>query len=214
MASHIANFEKTQLVIYLINPFNHLTAYYDIFKCYAKFYTSLEKSLKSVSTKNILNYVMPQLIPIEHVVRFGENCIRPFRQRPVLKDLAFSVYTRSKSYRPLFILPKPSVVSVGFQLIKKAPPVRELIEYNKILHMSYGFSFDQRRLVMVWVDMEGKKLGSYSTPTYESKNQISLESLYKETWGRTCAFNKHIGGYKQIIITKTGVMTQEEKNCK
>ncbi|CAB5202527.1 unnamed protein product [Rhizophagus irregularis] len=212
LASHIANFEKTQLVIYLINPFNHLTAYYDIFKCYAKFYTSLEKSLKSVSTKNILNYVMPQLIPIEHVVRFGENCIRPFRQRPVLKDLAFSVYTRSKSYRPLFILPKPSVVSVGFQLIKKAPPVRELIEYNKILHMSYGFSFDQRRLVMVWVDMEGKKLGSYSTPTYESKNQISLESLYKETWGRTCAFNKHIGGYKQIIITKTGVMTQEEKN--
>jgi hypothetical protein len=156
---------------------------------------------------------MPQLIPIEHVVRFGENCIRPFRQRPVLKDLAFSVYTRSKSYRPLFVLPKPSVVSVSFQLTKKTLPVRELVEYDKILHMSYGFSFDQRRLIMVWVDMEGKKLGSYSTSTYENKNQIGIESLYKETWSRTFAFSKHTGGYRQIIITKTGVMTQEEKLC-
>jgi hypothetical protein len=213
VSSYAANFEKAQLVIYLINPFDHLTAYYDIFKCYAKFYTSLEKTLKSVS-KNILNNVMPQLIPIEHVVRFGENCIRPFRQRPVLKDLAFSVYTRSKSYRPLFILPKPSVVSVSFQLTKNAPPVRELVEYNRILHMSYGFSFDRRRLIMVWVDMEGKKLGSYSTPTFKNKIQISPESLYKETWNRTCAFSKHSGSFRQIIITKTGFMTQEEKTCK
>ncbi len=157
MAQYITSFGKMQLVIYLVNPFDHSTANYDIFKCYARLYTSLENSIKAAS-KNLLNNVIPQLIPIDHIVRFDKNCIRPFRLRPVLRDLAFSVYTRSKSYRPLFILPKPSVVSVNFQLNKKAPPVRELVKYNKILHMSYGFSFDQRRLIMVWVDMEGKIL--------------------------------------------------------
>ncbi|CAG8457250.1 14146_t:CDS:10 [Funneliformis caledonium] len=187
LAPLIDNSGKTQLVIYLVNPFDHPTASYDIFKCYAKLYTSLENSLKSVS-KNGLNNVIPQLIPIDHIVRFDKNCIRPFKLRPVLRDLAFSVYTRSKSYRPLFILPKPSVVSVSFQLSKKAPPVKELVKYNKILHMCYGFSFDQRICIIVWVDMEGKRLGSYSIPTYDNKNQTSLESLYREAWSRTCAF--------------------------
>ncbi|CAI2167239.1 20486_t:CDS:10 [Funneliformis geosporum] len=211
LAQHIANFGKTQLVIYLVNPFDHPTASYDIFKCYAKLYMSLENSLKSVS-KNVLNNVIPQLIPIDHIVRFDKNCIRPFKLRPVLRDLAFSVYTRSKSYRPLFILPKPSVVSVSFQLSNIASPVRDLVEYNKILHMSYGFSFDQRILIIVWVDMEGKRLGSYSIPTYDNKNQISLESLYREAWNRTCSFRKHTGGFRQVIITKTGIMKKEEKN--
>jgi len=67
---------------------------------------------------------------------------------------------------------------------------------------------------MVWVDMEGKNLGSYSISTYENKDQNSLESLHKEIWSRTCVFSKHTGGYRQIVITKTGVMNKEEKDCK
>ncbi|KAF0355141.1 mediator complex subunit 13 C-terminal-domain-containing protein [Gigaspora margarita] len=200
LAQSAKQYEDHNLVIYLVNPWNHLSSNFDILMSFAKFKTCFKENNK----KNLL--IFPQIVPIDHIVRFGKTTSSSFRPKPVLKELAFSVYTRYQTYKAPFVLPKPSVLSVNFKLTKDPLPIEELVTYDTILQISYGYSFDKRRLFFVWVDMQGKHLGyeSFSTTVPSS----STKNLFNLAWNK---IRKTMGDYRQTNIIKVGVITKEEK---
>ncbi|RHZ67253.1 hypothetical protein Glove_302g20 [Diversispora epigaea] len=215
LLANIANqFENKYLVIYLVNPWNHLSSNFDIFHSFAKLRTSFKDSLRNrTNYSKALDFIFPQVIPIDHIIRYSG---KSFKRKSLIKELAFTVYTKSQNYQSPFILPKPSVVSVEFKLTKKPPPLEEIITYDTVLQMAYGYSFDQHQLIIVWVDMQGNHIGS-DLLTAEShtstKSQVfSKADLFKKAWNRTIVFRqKTMEGCRRIIITKVGIMSKEEK---
>ncbi|CAG8499969.1 4062_t:CDS:2, partial [Racocetra fulgida] len=87
-----------------------------------------------------------------------------------------------------FVLPKPSVVSVNFKLTKDPLPLEELVTYDTILQISYGYSCE-----------------SFSTTV----PLTTTKQLFSSAWDK---IRKTMGDYRQTIITKVGVITKEEKD--
>ncbi|CAG8557336.1 9389_t:CDS:10, partial [Cetraspora pellucida] len=198
LAQSAKQYEDHNLVIYLVNPWNHLSSNFDILMSFSKIKACFKESNKKNS-----HLIFPQIVPIDHIIRFGKTTSSSFRLKPVLKELAFSVYTRSQTYKAPFVLPKPAVVSVNFKLDKDPLPLEKLVTYDTILQISYGYSFDKRRMFFVWVDMQGKHLGCESFPTTVPSTTI------RSAWDK---IRKTMGDYRQTNITKVGVITKEEKD--
>lgn len=86
--------ESLHVVIYMVNPFGHSTAYSDLGHCFTKlmvaFHAATMGSSTSVTEKQRERVVL-QLVPIEHVLRpTGFGGFLKFG----LKEIAFSVYSK------------------------------------------------------------------------------------------------------------------------
>ncbi|CAG8725230.1 8001_t:CDS:2, partial [Acaulospora morrowiae] len=110
----VEKLEDSCLVIYLVNPWGHLSSNFDIFMCFSKLHQSLIKNNSNSK------FIYPQVIPIDHILKFGKTSGGSFKSKSLLKELAFTVYTKSLNYRAPFILPRPSIVSVNFRWTKKS----------------------------------------------------------------------------------------------
>lgn len=86
------------------------------------------------------------------------------------------------------------------------------LKYDTVLHMSYGYSIDQKIIFVVWIDTEGKNYGSTSITTHFDKDQQTIDTEFslKEVWKHTYEFWGKSGKHRRIIITKAGEMSREE----
>ncbi|CAG8500587.1 11625_t:CDS:10 [Diversispora eburnea] len=212
--NHAATLNESELD-YQIRQFSSICEKFgkllvNIVSHFAKLRTSFKDSLRNRNLNpKVLDFIFPQVIPIDHIIRYSG---KSFKRKSLIKELAFTVYTKSRNYQSPFILPKPSVVSVEFKLTKRPPPLKEIITYDTVLQMAYGYSFDQRLLIIVWVDMQGHHIGSDILHTSTKSQVVPKADLFKKAWNRTVEFrHKTIEEYRRIIVTKVGIMSKEEK---
>ncbi|CAG8581955.1 2833_t:CDS:10 [Ambispora leptoticha] len=205
------------LMIYIVNPFTHSTAYYDICKVFAKLQTQLKLELKKLNyDTKLIDYVTFQVMPIDHIIKFSING-GSYRQG--LVDIAFSIYTRSmhpQKYSAPYILPPPDPIAVNFQNTEQPPSIRDLITSGVTLHMAYGYSPDRRWLANVFTNNIGNLLESSILPMIESNTKANELLLIEQSWRRTLLAKKTMEDSQQIVcqnivICKMGSMTEEER---
>lgn len=194
-------------VIYMINPGPHMSSYLDMCRCFYK----LKEAYIQVSEKYDYSKIVLQLVPIDHVLRpasFGGYKMMG------MKDIAFSVYTKCPSivsskikpditadiYAPPFVLGKTIPKTIDFRLNDiRAFPI--LLDKDEKLHMAYCFSYDRAWMSIVWTDGRGGLLEYALFPR---------KTAYKEAWERTLEIAKRTAFPWTIIITKVGLMFNEE----
>ncbi|CAG8494582.1 9054_t:CDS:10 [Ambispora gerdemannii] len=205
------------LMIYIVNPFTHSTAYYDMCKVFATLQTQLKPELKKLRCDTKLaDNVTFQVMPIDHIIKFSING-GSYRQG--LVDIAFSIYTRSmypKKYDAPYILLTPEPIAVNFQNAEQPPSIRDLITSGVTLHMAYGYSPDRRWLTNVFTNNIGNILDSSILPMIVSNLKVPRRTLLEESWKRTLLVKKTMEDSQQIvcqniIICKMGPMVEEER---
>ncbi|CAJ0880033.1 9504_t:CDS:10 [Entrophospora sp. SA101] len=207
-------YQNEHIVIYIVNPFNHSSANYDVMYSFVRLIMEFKKELGSRLNQKIIDKIIPQIVPAEHIITYGETIFNTAHDKQLLQQLAFS------NYKVPFVLPKPDVIDVKFQSYKEVMQQKLInkqtspLKYDTVLHMSYGYSIDQKIIFVVWIDTEGKNYGSTSITTHFDKERQTIDTEFslKEAWKRTHEFWGKSGKHRRIIITKAGEMSKEEVN--
>ncbi|KAG9286808.1 hypothetical protein G9A89_012358 [Geosiphon pyriformis] len=213
------NKELNHILIYMISPFTHPTAYFDLCKLFAKLQSHLKEHLKKFpGDVQLSEYVVLQIVPIDHVIKFSTN---GGTHKKGLMDIAFSVYTRAalpNEYVPPYLLPYPAPVNINFQLSEKLPSREELVETGISLHIAYGYTPDRRWLTSVFTDNVGNVLLTSTLPLRVNnivvnlrKKLVPLRPLFEEVWKRARELKEGLDGCLQIVICKFGEMKIEER---
>ncbi|KAF1806655.1 mediator complex subunit 13 C-terminal-domain-containing protein [Mucor lusitanicus] len=200
-------------VVYIVNPGPHMSSYLDMCRCFHK----LKEAYARIAHKNFIDQqprIALQLMPIDHLLRpsaFGGYTMLG------MKDIAFSVYskcfarvTRKVSmpnqaswadiYAPAFVLTRPLQRTIKFKL-NDIRPFPTIMEQNAVLHMAYCFSYDRAWMSVVWVDDRGELL---------EYDLFSRKTAFKEAWQRTLEIAKRTAFPWTIVITKLGLMFNDE----
>ncbi|RUS27557.1 mediator complex subunit 13 C-terminal-domain-containing protein, partial [Jimgerdemannia flammicorona] len=225
--------ENLHVVIYMVNPFAHSTAYFDLGHCFTKlmvaFHAATMGSATSV-TEKLRERLVLQLVPIEHVLRpTGFGGFLKFG----LKEIAFSVYTKclqlvdrtqpkmsfedptpfNEVYAPPFVLAKSVRNSIQFSLKRSLAPYPTLLDQNVFLHLAYCWSLDRRWFLCVWIDSRGELLEFAALEAGRDRGVDAtriLAPVFNETWERTLRLSRRTGYSWHFVVGKLGLMYNEE----
>ncbi|KAI8982452.1 mediator complex subunit 13 C-terminal-domain-containing protein [Mycotypha africana] len=219
--------EDVHIVIYMINPFLHLSSNLDLSRCFNKLIESYNTPEPGTITKTKSRCkLVLQLIPIEHILRstaFG-GCLKSG-----LKKIAFSVYTKCNTsimhdsqqknncqnipstielFTPPFILSKPNPTLIKYKIKNAVTAFPTILENNAVLHIGYTLSFDKRWMIIVWTDNSGEMI-EFMILDKKERN-LSLLALFEDAWARTAQIAQRTGFSWTFVIVKMGLMFEEE----
>ncbi|RUS20078.1 hypothetical protein BC937DRAFT_86403 [Endogone sp. FLAS-F59071] len=225
--------EGLHVIIYMVNPFGHSTAYFDLGLCFTKlmvaFHAATMGSSTSVTEKQ-RERVALQLIPIEHVLRpTGFGGFLKFG----LKEIAFSVYSKclqlvdrtrpkmsfddptpfTEVYAPPFVLAKSVQNTIQFSLKRSLAPYPTLLDQSVFLHLAYCWSLDRRWFLCVWIDSRGELLEYAAFETGQDIGEDisrNLAPVFSEAWERTLRLARRTGFSWNFVVGKLGLMYNEE----
>ncbi|BDD62911.1 mediator of RNA polymerase II transcription subunit 13 [Monascus purpureus] len=202
------------VVVYIINPFNHGTALADI--CSA-FLQLLQKYLTGVDRRQTprMSEIVLQVIPLEFVTSAG-SIVVPTQTEYM--NLALEVYSRCAarnsasnvlSSAPPVLLVEPILTAINFRLTsERTSPLRE----GKCLHLAYSRSLDQRWITVAWSDNTGsfQRTMSYCLRFRNQKATRSISDVRNEIWGTTKGIMEKIQAQWRFMLALTEPVDQDE----
>ncbi|OZJ03918.1 hypothetical protein BZG36_03292, partial [Bifiguratus adelaidae] len=228
--------DKFHVVVYMLNPFRHKSAYLDLSHCFAKLLHAYDIASMAATARlgnKIRQRVVLQFLPVEHVLRssaFGGYL------KFGLEDIAFSVYNKcsrtlersegrvrfeqnkevAEFYSPAYVLARSKQPSVLFKLKGALRDFPVVTSDQTFLHLAYTWSADKRWLLAVWTDGCGE-LTDFATYTLDSVDSDEtsdpwefVRDVFASLWRKSLLFSKRAGLSWRFVIGKLGSMFEAE----
>ncbi|CAJ0645797.1 6112_t:CDS:10 [Entrophospora sp. SA101] len=84
-------YQNEHIVIYIVNPFNHSSANYDVMYSFVRLIMEFKKELGSRLNQKIIDKIIPQIVPAEHIITYGETIFNTAHDKQLLQQLAFKL---------------------------------------------------------------------------------------------------------------------------
>ncbi|KAI9702738.1 MAG: mediator of RNA polymerase II transcription subunit 13 [Candelina mexicana] len=207
------------VVIYLVNPFEHPTALVGVGAAFASLSQVYLES--SEYCKISIHKIVLQIIPIDFIT-CASSLVVP--SQPEYLDLALEVYERCSSSEdiptsrspltrnaPLIALAKPVPKRIGFKL--SAEPPATLLHETPCLHVAYSQCLDNRWLSAAWTDNQGRSQThvSYCLGIRGSSHPLRpFREVAEEIWKTTLEMTSTRKVTWRVFIVKVGVMERKE----
>ncbi|KAI9714128.1 MAG: hypothetical protein M1812_006456 [Candelaria pacifica] len=207
------------IVIYMVNPFEHPTALIGLSAAFARL--SRTYSEYPVYQDYPTCKIVLQIIPIDFITRVNSLVIPS--QREYMR-LALEVYERCGAREestisqlrmtrraPSIALAKPVPKRIGFKLSSEPPA--SLLHETPCLHIAYSQSFDNRWLSAAWTDNQGHSQTSvsYCLGIKASSHPLRpFREVAEEIWRTTLDMIATRKVTWRVFIVKVGVMDRKE----
>ncbi|KAI9779578.1 MAG: mediator of RNA polymerase II transcription subunit 13 [Candelina submexicana] len=212
-------FTGQNVVIYLINPFEHPTALVGVSAAFASLCQAYLES--SEYCKTSIKKIVLQIIPIDFIT-CASSVVVPSQSEYL--DLALEVYERCRSSEdiptahsrltglaPSIALAKPVPKRIGFKLSSEPPAT--LLHETPCLHVAYSQSLDNRWLSAAWTDNQGRSQTyvSYCLGIKGSSHPLRpFREVAEEIWRTTLEMTATRKVTWRVFIVKVGVMERKE----
>lgn len=209
IANSIAD-EGMNVVIYVVNPFDHPSALVDICTGFIRLQRSYETAIALLPDVKP-NHLVLQIIPANFIAHKLGGVMRV----EIVHRLAVEVYSRciptdagidyaeaKRVASPPIQLARPIPKNIEFLLTPDPSPA--LLKENQLLHIAYSQSTDERWVAVAWSDNTGAvqktsiiNLGRRNTSVLRPFNEIM-----NEIWDTTTELIKYPAVKWRLCITK------------
>jgi hypothetical protein len=212
--------EGMNIVVYVINPFEHPSALVDICTAFVRMQIVYEASISTIPHAKP-NHLALQIVPSKFVAH-KLGCVLRIG---IVHRLAVEVYSRciqtdtDISYADAQCAPAPAP---AIQLAKSIPkniefrltpdPSPALLKENQLLHVAYSQSIDERWVAVAWSDNTGS-LQKTAVVNLGRRNTNILKpfsDIMKEIWDITTDLIKYPAVKWRLCFTKIGPMPEDE----
>jgi mediator of RNA polymerase II transcription subunit 13 len=215
--------EMQNIVIYLVNPFNHPNALVDLCTAFSELFQAYVYCPEVQQSKNI-NEVVLQIVPIDFIASKTSLALPTQMQ---YTKLALETYERCAqtdpektdvfpptAHAPSILLAQPPPKTIDFKLTSEPSP--SLLRENSVLHVGYSQSIDDRWVSVAWTDMRGdiQSSASYCLGRKNADNLRPFEEIAKEIWETTLEITDIRKVHWRLMFVKAGVMGREEIDSK
>lgn len=206
---------KKNVVLYIINPFNHAAGLADI--CSA-FWHLVQNYTARVDKQRAgrMSEIVLQIVPLDFITS-SESMVVPTQAEYF--NLALEVYGRCCSEQnsggdfvdsaPPVVLAEPVPAVINFKLSPEGiSPLRE----SRSLHLAYSKSLDQRWITVAWTDDRGsfQKTISYCR-RYRNTNSVrSVTDVRNAIWATTKGIIEKTRILGRVVLVNTEPMDRGE----
>lgn len=202
--------EGANVVVYVVNPFEHPSALVDIstgFVRMRRLYNTCIATLPEAKP----NHLVLQVVPANFVAHKLGGVMRV----GVVHHLAVEVYSRCiptdggtdyeearRAASPAIQLARPIPKSIEFQITPSPSPA--LLKENQLLHVAYSQSLDERWVAVAWSDNTGalQRTGIINLGRQGTNVLRPFRDVVDEIWKTTAELIKYPAVRWRLCITK------------
>lgn len=217
-------------VIYILTPFTHETAFYDICRCFVRLRQAYQAAIKKSKAGReqaavaASSRIVLQIVPLPHVIQSNAFNVSA---EVLIRSIALSVYQRCRlrkesrllrsrrqdtelDFAPAIAISRPPPNRINYAL-RTPPPPPPLLDQNLILHVGYQLSADERYLCVTWMDERGRDVfRAEAVALYLAGRRRMLRDVIEEMWDHTKVVMARAVPEWDVVVAKLGQYEVEE----